>query len=134
MATNVLPAAPALRKHSVLVIDDDEAMRQLVRLHLGNGGYEVLEAEDAVVGGHIVLRKSPDLIVCDVHMPYMSGYEFVAALKSDPLTHSIPVVFLTVDEGVAERAQELGAVAYLRKPVHADRLLEVVGLFAGGGR
>ena len=113
-----------------MVIDDDETLRTLVRLHLANAGYEVLDAADAVEGGYLVIRTSPDLVICDVDMPYMNGYEFVAALKSDPLTRRIPVVFLTVDDDVAAKAQRLGAAAYLRKPVTADRLLEVVGLFA----
>jgi CheY-like chemotaxis protein len=63
-------------------------------------------------------------------MPYMSGYEFVATLKSDPLTQNIPVVFLSIRDDVAEQARELGAAAYLKKPVIADRLVEVVGLLA----
>lgn len=123
-------ATDAPRRSKVLVVDDDASLRALVRLHLLNAGYEVLEAEDAVVGGYIVLRTPPDLIICDVNMPYMNGYEFVAALKADPLTQHIPVVFLTVDDDVAEQAQKLGAVAYLRKPLTVDRLLDTTALFA----
>lgn len=114
----------------ILVIDDDDALRSLVRLHLANAGYDVVEAEDAIEGGYLIIRASPALVICDVNMPYMSGYDFVAALKADLSTRHIPVVFLTVDDDVAEKAQKLGAVAYLRKPVRADRLLEVVALFA----
>lgn len=114
----------------VLVIDDDKIVRSLVRLHLANAGYTVTEAEDAVEGGHLALKEMPDLIVCDVDMPYMDGYEFVAALKSDALTQQIPVVFLSVRDDVAEHAGRLGAAAYLRKPVTADRLLQIVELYA----
>ncbi len=113
----------------IVLVEDEAMMRSLVKLHLTNAGYEVLEAADAVEGGHLVVDSSPDLIICDVKMPYMSGYDFVAALKSDPDTSHIPVVFLTMDEEVASRSKKLGAEAYLRKPVTADRLLEVVGLF-----
>ena len=113
-----------------MVIDDDESIRELVKLHLRNAGYEVLVAEDAVIAGHLVVDTPPDLIIADVNMPYMNGYEFVSALKADPATRHIPVVFLTINEDVAERAKQLGAVAYLKKPVTAVRLLEVVGLFA----
>lgn len=122
--------AAAGKRPKVVVIDDDATLRTLVRLHLANAGWEVREAADAIEGGHLVLGESPDLVICDVNMPYMNGYELVAALKSDPLTRDIPVVFLTVDDDVAANAQRLGAVAYLRKPVMADRLLEVVTLFA----
>ena len=118
------------RHPRIAVIDDDPVFRALLKLHLANAGYEVSMAEDAVEGGHLIMRTPPDLIICDVNMPYMNGYEFVAAVKRDPLTGHIPVVFVTVEHDVADRASQLGAVAYLRKPVTADRLLEVVGLFA----
>ena len=56
--------------------------------------------------------------------------KLAAALKADPQTHDIPIIFVTVDENVAERSRELGAAAYLRKPVRADQLLELVRMFA----
>src|SRR4051812_27346127 len=113
----------------VLVVDDEQSMRELLKLHLTNHGFNVSLAEDAIVAGHRVLRDPPDLILLDVQMPYMSGYEFAAALKADEQTRSIPVVFLTTDDAVAEQARKLGADAYLSKPVTVDRLLEVVALF-----
>lgn len=118
------------KRPTILVVDDEESMRALLKLHLHHGGYDVLVAEDAIVAGYLVLRDAPDLIIVDVQMPYMNGYEFVAALKSDPTTRHIPVVFLTIDDHVAEHARKLGASAYLNKPVTADRLLQVVALFA----
>ena len=113
---------------TILIVEDDPVVRSLVRLHLRNAGYEVLEAEDAVEGGHLLLGKQPDLVVCDVDMPYLNGYEFVAALKADPQTRHVPVVFLTVRDDVADHAKKVGAEAYLRKPVRADQLLETVRL------
>jgi CheY-like chemotaxis protein len=109
----------------VLVVDDDESLRQLLALHLRNAGYEVFVAEDAVAGGHMVVERSPQVIVCDVAMPYMDGYEFVTALKADPETRAIPVIFLTVKDDVVEHAKQLGA-SYLMKPVLADQLLKLV--------
>ena len=103
-------------------------MRDLLRLHLTSHGYNVLVAEDAVAAGYLVVRENPDLIVCDVEMPYMSGYEFLAALKADPTTKDVPVVFLTTREDVVDQARALGAAAYLTKPVLATRLLEVIEL------
>lgn len=120
---------PKKSEPQVLVIDDDEVVRQLVCLHLRNNGYSVIEAEDAIVAGRAALSASIDLILCDVEMPYMNGYELVAALKADPVTQGIPVVFLTQDDTVADRAKALGAAAYLNKPVTADELLGVVARF-----
>jgi CheY-like chemotaxis protein len=89
-----------------------------------------VEAEDGIAGGYLAIGSSPDLIICGVEMPHMNGYDLVTALKADPATQHIPVIFLTVVDDVAEQARKLGAVAYLNKPIMADRLLEVVTLFA----
>jgi CheY-like chemotaxis protein len=75
------------------------------------------------------VKSAPALVLIDVQMPYMDGYEFIKALREDPQTRNLPVVFITSDEDVAQRSKQLGAVAYLRKPVRADRLLEVVALY-----
>ena len=125
-----MKAAPGRRHIRILVIDDDPSIRELVNLHLKHAGYEVQLAEDAIEAGRIVLESSPALILIDVNMPYMNGYEFAEVLKADPATRDIPLVFVTVDDEVAIRSQALGAVAYLRKPVRADLLLDVVRLFA----
>jgi DNA-binding response OmpR family regulator len=110
----------------VLVIDDDPSIRELLRLHLANGGYEVLVAEDAIVGGRLALENSPELIIVDVNMPYLDGPDFVIALRADPQTKAIPVIFLTVDEDIAHRVGHLCAINFLKKPVMADRLLKLV--------
>jgi CheY-like chemotaxis protein len=117
---------PAMAKARILVVDDAKSIRETMRLQLLNAGYEVLLAEDAVVAARLVVEQKPDMIFCDVNMPYMDGYEFVAALKSDPETKEIPVVFLSASHDVADRAHDAGAVAYLHKPVLANKLLELV--------
>jgi two-component system chemotaxis response regulator CheY len=114
------------RPKKVLVIDDDRSIRELLRLHLANRGYDVAVAEDAVVGGRLALSAKPQLIIVDVNLPYLDGPEFVAALQSDPQTKDIPVVFLTSDADAGDRAGKLGVVAWLTKPIMADRLLDVV--------
>jgi two-component system chemotaxis response regulator CheY len=124
-----MPNAPTKRLR-ILVVDDEKVMRELLMLHLKEAGYEVLAAEDPVAAGPLVLKEKPDLLIVDVHMPYMTGYEFVAALKSDPETRDIPVIFLSTDDDVADQARTLGAAAFLSKPVTVDKLLKAVGLFA----
>ena len=78
-------------------------MLRFLKQHLQNAGFSVLLAEDWIVGGHLVLNAAPDLILVDVQMPYLSGYELVEALKADSATWDIPVVFLTSDKHVEER-------------------------------
>ena len=117
----------------ILVVDDDESLRELLRMHLSAAGYEVSTAADAIAAGYLVLRSPPDLILSDVNMPHMDGFEFVSALKSDKSLPEIPVIFLTSNEEGDHRGKELGAVGYLTKPVRADRLLELVAQHVPGG-
>lgn len=119
---------------TILVMDDDESMRELLALHLRNAGYQVLLAEDAIVAGQMVVKHRPDLLIADVEMPYMDGLQFVEALRGDPAVSATPVIFLTSRTDIAQRAAELGALGYLTKPVLADRLLSDVAKYISGGR
>ena len=118
---------------TILVVDDDQTIRELLQLHLRNAGYAVHVAEDAMEAGHLVLRQPPDLIISDVNMPHMDGFEFIAALKADKALPYIPVIFLTTEEEGDLRGKELGAVGYVTKPVRADRLLSLVAKHVPGG-
>ena len=122
---------PATRhpRPKILVIDDDPSMLALVKRQLEDARYAVLLAEDGIVGGRLALNASPNLILLDVDMPYLSGYELAQALKADPITWDIPVVFLTSDKHVEERTIRLGAQAYIKKPLNVNRLLDTVALF-----
>lgn len=117
------PARP-----KILVVDDAKWIRELLKLHLSNAGYDVVTAEDAIIAGKLVLHNSPDLIITDVVLPYMSGTEFVAALRADPKFADIPVIFLTARDDIDVEARRLRAVAHFTKPVSADRLLQAVAL------
>jgi two-component system chemotaxis response regulator CheY len=119
---------------TILVVDDDESMRDLLRLHLTAAGYDVLVAEDAIAAGYLVLRSKPDLIISDVNMPHLDGFEFIEALKADKSIPDIPVIFLTSVEEGDHRGKALGAVGYITKPVRADKLLSLVAQHVSGGR
>ena len=119
---------------TILVVDDDEGMRDLLRLHLSAAGYDVQVAEDAIAAGYMVLRRPPDLIISDVNMPHLDGFEFIQALKADKTLPEIPVIFLTSVEEGDQRGKNLGAVGYITKPVRADRLLSLVAQHVRGGR
>jgi CheY-like chemotaxis protein len=117
---------------TILVVDDDAIVRELLRMHLSAAGYGVHVVGDAIAAGYLVLRTPPDLIICDVNMPHMDGFEFIGALKADKSIRDIPVIFLTsFDEG--DRGKELGVVGYLTKPVRADHLLALVAQHVPGG-
>jgi DNA-binding response OmpR family regulator len=118
---------------SILIVDDDKNIREQLRMHLANAGYEVQVAEDAIAAGYLVLRSPPDLIISDVNMPHMDGFEFIAALKSDKSIPYIPVIFLTTEEEGDFRGKDLGAIGYVTKPVRADKLLALVAQHVPGG-
>ena len=108
----------------VLVVDDEAAIRLLCRVNLRLAGMEVLEASNGAVGIELARRERPDLILLDVMMPEVDGWEVVSALAEDPDTREIPIVFLTArSERVDQRrGLEAGAVAYVTKPFDPVRL------------
>ena len=110
----------------ILVVDDDEDMRELLRLHLQNAGYRVVSAEDAVVACHHVMERTPDLIITDYKMPYMDGLEFIGALRADVTIPDIPVIFLTAMEHTAELTGKTFGFRLLTKPLLASDLLSAV--------
>jgi two-component system chemotaxis response regulator CheY len=119
---------------TILVIDDDASLRDLLRIHLSAAGYDVVVAPDAIAAGYLVLRSPPDLIITDVHMPHLDGFEFIEALKADTALPRIPVIFLTSHEEGDLRGKDLGAVGYVTKPIRADKLLALVAQNVTGGR
>ena len=109
----------------ILVVDDDANIRELAALHLRAAGYSVRLAEDGIAAGYAVLESPPDLILCDNHMPGMTGLEFVAALRADTTIPRMPVLFLSsIDDGAD--CAHLGVVETLAKPLRADVLLAAV--------
>jgi CheY-like chemotaxis protein len=110
----------------ILVVDDDEDMRELLRLHLEGAGYRVIAAEDAVAAGHRVVDSPPDLIIADYRMPYMDGVDFVGALRADSTIPDIPVIFLTAMENAPELVGKTYGFPLLTKPLLADELLAAV--------
>lgn len=109
-------------------------MRELLRIHLSNAGYNVNVARDGVEAGYGVLRSRPDLIISDVNMPHLDGFEFIAAMREEAELRNIPVIFLTSAAEGEYRGKELGAVGYVAKPVRADKLLSLVAANVAGGR
>src|SRR3970282_408586 len=92
----------------ILVVEDDESMCELLRLHLEHAGYEVAVTEDGIGAGYAVLQSPPDLIVCDVDMPNMDGFQLVEGLRADAALPPMPVIFLTSAEDAAGAARRIG--------------------------
>src|SRR5436853_5148436 len=118
---------------TILVVDDDPNMRELLQMHLTSAGYTVHVAKDAIEAGYLVLRSPPDLIISDVNMPHLDGFEFISALKADKTVPNVPVIFLTTEEEGEDRGRGLGAVGYVKKPILIAKLLSVVAQHVPGG-
>lgn len=109
----------------VLVVDDDASLRELLRQQLGERGYDVRLATNGSEAIHSVRARRPDLIVLDVMMPDISGFDVATILKSDPSTQTIPILILSIVQD-SERGYRLGVDKYLTKPAEPDVLLTEV--------
>jgi DNA-binding response OmpR family regulator len=112
----------------IVVVDDQPDIRLMCRVNLALEGYEVIEASDGETGLHAVFAYRPDLVLLDVMMPGLDGWEVLETLKASPRTASIPVVLLTarVQREDEIRGWRSGAADYLAKPFNPSTLSEVV--------
>jgi DNA-binding response OmpR family regulator len=102
----------------VLVIDDEQAIRAVCNVNLRASGIDVLEAADGEHGLDIARREQPDLILLDVMMPGVDGWDVARRLAADPATRETPVIFVTARAEASDKrlAQHLGGVGYIVKP------------------
>jgi CheY-like chemotaxis protein len=115
----------------VLVVEDNPVNLELVGALLESEGYSVIPAETADVGLRLAATEPPDLVVMDIQLPGMSGYEATRRLKADPATAAIPVVALTAHamQGEEARAREAGCDAFLTKPIDTKMFRETLRRF-----
>ena len=116
---------PTEKRRTLLVVDDSEAIRKLIKVYLRDGGYRVIEAVDGQEGLEICGQYTIDLILLDIVMPRMDGFALCARLQNDTRFQDIPIIMLSAREDVQSKMQafELGAVDYLTKPVVKGELL-----------
>lgn len=120
----------------ILLVEDNEANRDMLSRRLSRQGFEVTIAVDGGEGVAFARRDHPDLILMDMSLPVMNGWEATRTLKADPETEAIPVIALTAHAmaGDREQAMEAGCDDYDTKPVELPRLLEKInGLLAKAG-
>jgi DNA-binding response OmpR family regulator len=113
---------------NVLLIEDDEAQRFIAAFALKKAGHEVREEVDGQHGVDAVLESRPDVVVCDVMMPGMTGYDVLARLRANPELATVPVILLTAmsDRKHMRQGMTAGADDYLTKPYKPDELCEAV--------
>jgi CheY-like chemotaxis protein len=116
------------------LIEDNENNRYLLRLLLEHAGFEVVMAADGKCGVEMVRREAPDIVLLDIQMPEMDGYEVAAVIKSDPVLARIPVVGVSsfAMPGDRDKALRLGFAGYIEKPVDPERFAQSVTMFLKG--
>jgi two-component system cell cycle response regulator DivK len=115
----------------ILVVEDHEDNRQILRDLLASAGYEMIEAEDGEAGVAAAAAHHPDLILMDIQLPILDGYEATRRIKSDPVLKTIPIIVVTSyalsgDEG---KARDAGCDAYVTKPYSPRQLLAKIREF-----
>lgn len=119
---------------TVLVVEDEPDNRLLIGMILRGEGYEVVEAEDGAIGIEKARQIQPDLVLLDVMMPGLNGFEVHERFKADPALQHIPVVMLTAlaQQSEVERAVTLGVQGYVTKPFEPEELLSAVATHISG--
>jgi CheY-like chemotaxis protein len=118
------------QKNDILLVEDDFDVRDMMTFFLESEGYRVAAAANGQEAIDYLKRgQVPRLILLDLMMPVMNGWEFRQQQQQDPRLSQIPVVVISADSNVREKANSLGASNYLAKPIEFDMLLEVIKSF-----
>jgi CheY-like chemotaxis protein len=118
---------------SILIVDDDDSIRSLLHQELADAGYRIEEASNGRLALEKVRANRPDLILLDVMMPEMNGFDVAAVLKNDPQTMDIPIIVLSVVKDKA-RGFRIGVDRYLTKPIDTGLLFNEIGSLLEQGK
>jgi two-component system, cell cycle response regulator DivK len=117
----------------ILLVEDNEDNREIYRTVLEVSGYEVIEATDGEAAVRIARERLPDLILMDISLPIMTGWDATEAIKAEPATRDIPIIALTahVFQADQERAKKLGFDSFLAKPIEPRKVQAEVARLLG---
>lgn len=116
---------------NILVVDDSPTMRHLVRRLLEEDDHEVTEASDGVIGLEQAAKLPVDLVIADLNMPRMSGYQMISGIRDSKPKGQLPIVVLTTETSETSKAKmrEAGASAWIAKPFDDDVLMKIINQF-----
>ena len=116
--------------HKILLVDDSRTMREVLKVYLMGGAYDFVEADNAARALDLLRLIPVDVVIADVNMPKMDGFEFVRNVRASelPNVRHMPIILLTGDktQGLRGKSVAAQADAFLLKPVESDRLVEIV--------
>lgn len=109
----------------ILIIEDEANEVELLEMRLGENGYQVISSEDGVEGMKMAREEQPDLILLDIFLPKINGFDVCRRLKDNPKTKNIPILVITASgvDNVVELSREAGADDCIRKPYNAKDLV-----------
>jgi two-component system cell cycle response regulator DivK len=115
----------------ILIIEDDDASRELVKYLLAAAGHTMLVAEEGRAGVRLALEERPDVIICDLQMPVMNGYEVVRTLRENPAWHPVPLIAVTAFSMIGDREAALAAGfdEHISKPIVPETFTSQVEAF-----
>ncbi|MDK4741369.1 response regulator [Rhizobium sp. CNPSo 3464] len=118
----------------ILLVEDNEMNRDMLSRRLEKRGYEVVSASDGLAGVEAAMTERPDLVLMDMSLPVIDGWEATKRIKKNPLTAAIPVIALTAHAmaGDREKAIEAGCDDYDTKPIELPGLLDKIARLTGG--
>ena len=113
---------------NILLVDDEPGLREAVQAYLEDSGFTVHVASNATQGWEMLQQVAPELVISDIMMPQVDGYQFLQQMRDDPRYKAMPVVFLTARGMTSDRIQgyQAGCDAYLPKPFDPDELVAIV--------
>jgi len=126
-------SAPAVARLKVMVVDDSLTVRKITGRLLEREGYQVLAAKDGVEALEQLSETVPDVMLVDIEMPRMDGFDLTRNVRADPRLKSVPIIMITSRTAEKHRAyaQEVGANVFLGKPYQEDQLLGHIASFVG---
>ena len=128
--TETPPAPETSDAYTILVVDDSPTIRKLVTMTLEKYGHHVLSATNGLDALNKLKEVVPDLILSDINMPHMDGYQLCKMIRGNSVTRSVPVIMLSGKDGIFDklRGRMVGATAYITKPFEIDSLLQLIDM------
>jgi len=118
---------------TILTVDDSRTMREMLLLALQGAGFQVLQAEDGLVGLQVLKGNRADVIITDINMPRLDGFGFIEHVRRDQAHRAVPILVLTTESDTEKktRARNAGATGWIVKPFHPEKLVDAIRRVAG---